>query len=112
MRAGAFTNFRAITNRSGPRSWLPRLAARVTGATGWRRALLALTLGAMAVLALPPVYIVPALIPAFTGLLSLLQGARHWRAALLIGFLFGLGYFTAGLYWVANALLARPEEFG
>ena len=112
MRAGAFTYFRAISNRSGPRSWLPRLAARVAGATGWRRALLALTLGALAVLALPPVYIVPALIPAFTGLLWLLQGARHWRAALLIGFLFGLGYFTAGLYWVANALLTRPEEFG
>ena len=112
MRAGASTSFRAITNRSSPRFWLPRLAARVAGGTGWRRALVALALGALAVLALPPVYIVPALIPAFTGLLWLLQGARHWRAALLIGFLFGLGYFTAGLYWVANALLTRPEEFG
>ena len=61
---------------------------------------------------LPPVYIVPALIPAFTGLLWLLERARHWRTALLVGFLFGLGYFTAGLYWVANALLTRPEEFG
>ena len=69
MRAGAFATFRAIPTRSGPRSWLPRLAAWVAGATRWRRALLALTLGAMAVLALPPVYIVPALIPAFTGLL-------------------------------------------
>jgi apolipoprotein N-acyltransferase len=69
-------------------------------------------LGATAVLALPPVYIVPALIPAFTGLLWLLERVRQWRTALLVGFLFGLGYFTAGLYWVANALLTRPEEFG
>ena len=63
-------------------------------------------------LALPPVYAVPALIPAFTGLVWLLDGARNWRTASVVGFLFSLGYFTAGLYWVANALLTRPEQFG
>jgi apolipoprotein N-acyltransferase len=84
----------------------------VAGARGWRRALLALALGALAVLALPPVYAVPALIPAFTGLVWLLDGARNWRMALVIGLLFGVGYFTAGLYWVANALLTKPEQFG
>ena len=102
----------ASTDRSGHLPRLPRLAWAIAGATGWRRTLLALPLGAVAVLALPPVYIVPALVPAFTGLLWLLDGARTWRTALLIGFLFGLGYFTAGLYWVANALLTKPEEFG
>jgi apolipoprotein N-acyltransferase len=85
---------------------------RVAAAKGWRRALLALALGASAVLALPPIYAVPALIPAFTGLVWLLDGARNWRTALVIGFLFGLGYFTGGLYWVANALLTKPEQFG
>jgi apolipoprotein N-acyltransferase len=111
MPAGASARFREITNRPGRRPWLPRLASRA-GATGWTRILLALTFGAVAVLALPPLYIVPALVPAFTGLVWLLDGAPNWRSAALIGFLFGLGYFTAGLYWVANALLTKPEEFG
>jgi apolipoprotein N-acyltransferase len=112
MEAGAAVEFHGTADRSGHLPWLPRLAVGVASATGWRRALLALLLGAVAVLALPPLYIVPAVIPAFTGLLWLLDGARTWRSALLIGFLFGLGYFTAGLYWVANALLTKPEEFG
>jgi apolipoprotein N-acyltransferase len=112
MRAGVITGFRDVLARSGPRPWPQRLALLVAGARGWRRALLALALGASAVLALPPVYVVPALILAFTGLVWLLDGARNWRMALVIGFLFGLGYFTAGLYWVANALLTKPEQFG
>ena len=109
---GRCREFHGTTDRSGHLPWLPRLAVGVAGATGWRRALLALLLGAVAVLALPPIYIVPAVVPAFTGLLWMLDGARTWRSALLIGFLFGLGYFSAGLYWVANALLTKPEEFG
>jgi apolipoprotein N-acyltransferase len=112
MHSGVAARFHAITDASGYLPWLPRLAARVADAAGWRRALLALLLGALAVLALPPLYIVPAVIPAFTGLLWMLDGARTWRSSLLIGFLFGLGYFTAGLYWVANALLTKPEQFG
>jgi apolipoprotein N-acyltransferase len=112
MRAGAVAAFRDVADGYGPRPWLRRLASRVAGARGWRRGLLALALGALAVLALPPVYAVPALIPAFTGLVWMFDGARNWRTAFLVGFLFGLGYFTAGLYWVANALLTRPEQFG
>ncbi len=112
MLAGASAKFQGLGNRADPRQRLSRLAERVAATSGWRRLLLALALGATAVLAMPPVYVVPALIPAFTGLLWLLDGARNWRAALLIGFLFGLGHFTAGLYWVANALLAKPDEFG
>jgi apolipoprotein N-acyltransferase len=91
---------------------LRRAAGAVQRARGWRRAGLAVVLGLLAVLALPPLYIVPALVPAFTGLLWLIDGSRNWRVAMLIGFLFGLGYLTGGLYWVANALLTKPEEFG
>lgn len=91
---------------------LDRWQASLFALRGWRRALAALLLGATAALALPPIYIVPALIVAFTGFVWLLRGTASWRGAAGAGFLFGLGYFTAGLYWVANALLTRPEEFG
>ena len=73
---------------------------------------LALLLGALAVAALPPIHFWPALIPAFAGLLWMIEGRRGWRSAFVTGWLFGVGYFTAGLYWIANALLTKPEQFG
>ena len=76
---------------------------RLASARGWRRAAAALALGALAAAAQPPLLLVPALIAAFIGLLWLLAGApgawRRWCD----GFLFGVGYFAAGLYWIALA---------
>ena len=109
---GALAALRESPGTPEPWRGLRRIAFAIERARGWRRAALAVFLGLLAVLALPPLYIVPALIPAFTGLLWLIDGSRNWRGALLIGFLFGLGYLTGGLYWVANALLTKPEEFG
>ncbi|SDG23334.1 Apolipoprotein N-acyltransferase [Limimonas halophila] len=86
--------------------WLPRLAAWLAGLTGWRRAAAALVLGAMSALAMPPVYAVPVLIPAFTGLLWQLDGAASRRGAFALGWLFGLGHFAAGLYWVGLSFYA------
>lgn len=91
---------------------LARLWVMAAGLGGFRRLLVAVVLGALAVLALPPVHFLPALFPAFVGLIWLLQGASGVATRAAIGFAFGMGYFTAGLYWVANALLTRPEEFG
>ena len=91
-----------------PRRW----RAWFQGVRSWRRWLCAFMLGAIAVLALPPVYLVPALIPAFTGLMWLTEGCARGRSALAVGFWFALGYFSLGLYWVANALLTKPEQFG
>ncbi len=91
---------------------LTRLWAMAVALGGWRRWLVAALLGAVATLALPPLHLVPALVPAFVGLLWLLQGTTSTAARAGTGFAFGLGYFTAGLYWVANALLTRPEQFG
>ena len=88
-----------------------RLAARVGALDGWRRGLLTLAMGALAAFALPPYYVLPALVPAFVVLLWLLEGNRSpWRAA-LAGWLFGLGYFVVALHWVGHAFLVDPERF-
>jgi apolipoprotein N-acyltransferase len=91
---------------------IDRLYAATAAVSGWRRIVLALLLGALAVVALPPIHFWPALIPAFAGLLWMIEGRRGWRPAFVTGWLFGLGYFTAGFYWIANALLTKPEQFG
>jgi apolipoprotein N-acyltransferase len=84
----------------------------VAESAGWKRVAIATGLGVVAVAALPPFYIWIALFVAFTGLVWLIDGARTPLAAFFTGFWFGLGYFVAGLYWIANALLTKPDEFG
>ncbi len=87
------------------------LAARLAGVRGWRRALLLFVFGAIGAAAMPPVSFTPALLIAFVAFAWMLDGsARAWRAA-LDGWCFGFGFFVAGLYWVAYALLTDIAQF-
>lgn len=79
--------------------------------TGWRRRGLAALLGVCAAGALPPVYALPLLIPAFAGLFLLVRAAGSARLAFRDGWWWGLGYFTAGLYWICISLWVEPEKF-
>jgi apolipoprotein N-acyltransferase len=93
-----------------------RAAAGVAGLSSWSRALVAIVAGAFLALALPPVSFVVAVPVSFTLLLWLLEGAlaggRPGRAALALGWCFGFGFFVAGLYWIAIALLVDAARFG
>jgi apolipoprotein N-acyltransferase len=104
----------ALGGASHP-GWVVRLAAALARLTGWRRAIVALALGTGAAGALPPVGAVPLLVIAFTGLLWLADGAdaapRRLRASFWVGWWFGLGFFTAGLYWIAVALTVDIAQF-
>tara|TARA_R110002072_G_scaffold98992_11_gene217839 strand:- start:1636 stop:3198 length:1563 start_codon:yes stop_codon:yes gene_type:complete len=95
MKIGALTN-------------CPRRLATVNG---WRRWLLAFAFGAAAVAAQPPFHVLPALLIAFPGLVWLLDGAASRRSVFGVGWMFGAGYFAAGLYWVPNALLVDAARF-
>ncbi len=87
-----------------------RLATRVAGLTGWRRRGLAVLCGALAAAALPPISALPLLIPAFVGLLWLIDGDDR-RAAFGVGWWFGFGHFSVALHWIAFALLVDAEQF-
>ncbi len=88
------------------------MAAGLANLRGWRRALAAIVLGVLAALALPPLHVIPVLWLAFPGLLWLIDGASRDRGAFAVGWGFGFGHFSAGLYWIAYALLVDPERFG
>ncbi|MGE0717518.1 MAG: apolipoprotein N-acyltransferase [Alphaproteobacteria bacterium] len=88
-----------------------RLAAWMAGLAGWRRWAVAFLLGAVGALALPPIYVLPALVVAFSGLLWQVDGARRPRAAFWLGWWFGFGWFTASLYWIAAALFVDIARF-
>ena len=77
---------------------------------GWRLAVSAVLLGALATAALPPFYLVVALIPAFAGFVWLTAGIGLKRG-FIAGWWFGLGHFATGLYWLAHSLLIEPERF-
>lgn len=79
--------------------------------TGWRRWAVAFLFGAVTVAAHPPVHFLPALLIAFPVLVWLLDGAVSRRSAFGVGWMFGAGYFAAGLYWVPNALLVDAARF-
>ncbi len=98
---------------------LKALAHRVRAVTGWRRAGLAVGAGLASVLALAPFFAVPVLfltLPVLVWLISPAESGKISRDALRRaftgGWLFGFGYFFAGLFWVGEAFLVEAEIFG
>ncbi len=72
------------------------------------QAIIAFLLGAFAVLGFAPFYIFPASIIALIGFFYLLYKVATPKAALKLGFQFGLGLYTVGIYWIYISL----HDFG
>jgi apolipoprotein N-acyltransferase len=88
-----------------------RLAFELAALSGWRRYGLAFLLGVGAAAALPPVDMSPLLLVAFVGLLWLEEGSARPSASFGLGYIFGFGFFLAGLYWIAAALFVDIATF-
>ena len=69
-------------------------------------------LGVLAALGLAPFHWVVFLIVAFSGLLWILDRTEGWPLAALAGWLFGLGFFVAGLYWIVESFYVDADRFG
>ena len=89
-------------------------------AWGWQRRFLAILLGALSALSLPPFGISPVLLITFPCFVWLLDGALEaderrngvrFRTGFALGWLFGFGYFLAGLWWIGAAFLVEAERF-
>lgn len=95
---------------------LTRLYDRTLSLSRQRRTALAILLGALSALALPPWHYVPLVIPAFSGLLWLLDAAaqspRPLRAAAMTAWLFGAGHFLVGVHWIAEPFLVDAARHG
>jgi apolipoprotein N-acyltransferase len=103
----------AFRLRPGARLVTPlcRVAQEMAAIAGWRRYLTALALGALLAAGLPPVDMTPVVFIAFPLYLWLDDGSATPWAAARLGYVFGLGYFTAGLYWIAAALFVDIARY-
>ena len=90
---------------------LCRLAQALAGLSGWRRYAAAFLLGASLAGALPPFDLVPLIFFAFPGLLWLDEGSATPWASARLGYVFGVGFFVVGLYWIAAALFVDIAAF-
>ena len=99
---------RKVTSASTIKAHLKRLV-------GWRRWAVLGALGMVAALALPPLYLLPFLIPAFSCLLWVLgdsSGSGFSFSAFKDGWWFGFGFSAAGLYWIGFAFFVDAEKYG
>jgi apolipoprotein N-acyltransferase len=90
---------------------LCRWAFELAALSGWRRYGLGFVLGVAAACAMPPVDMTPLLVVAFPGLLWLDDGSASAGESFRLGWVFGFGFFVAGLYWIAAALFVDIARF-
>lgn len=90
---------------------LCRAAQELALLSGGRRYGLSLLLGALAAAALPPVDLTPLVFVVFPCILWLDGGSAGAWASFRLGYLFGFGFFLAGMYWVAAALFVDIARF-
>ncbi len=98
--------------------WLDALAHRIILSQGWQRLLIAVAAGALGALAMPPYGLFPALVVSLSVAVWLIDGAsigrsrwRTLRVAALLGWAWGFGYMTAGLWWLGSAFLVEADQF-
>lgn len=68
--------------------------------------------GALSALGFAPVYALPLFAAGMVFAFLMADEAPNAKKAALFGYFFGFGYFCAGFYWIANALLVDVSVFG
>ncbi len=81
----------------------------------WNQRSLSFFLGAIGALAFAPVFLFPALLLSLSCIWYMLEvnieNKIAYRELFYLGWWFGLGHFTAGLYWISFALLVDLDAF-
>lgn len=68
-----------------------------------------LAMGLFSALSFAPVYFFPSYMIAMPILLVFLMGSQGLKEAFKYGYIFGIGHFFAGLYWIGNSFAMEPD---
>ncbi len=72
----------------------------------------AFILGALASLGFAPFFVVPLVFICFVSIWLIADTINSYKKAALLGYVYGVGFFSAGFYWIGNALLIDVARFG
>ena len=78
---------------------------------GWRAYGAAFLAGALAALAMPPLYWLPLAVLGIVAFVWLWQTAPGPKSALLRGWTWGIGHFAVGSYWIVEAFFVPPADY-
>ncbi|MFN4016193.1 MAG: apolipoprotein N-acyltransferase [Reyranella sp.] len=78
---------------------------------GWRAAGAAFVAGALAALAMPPLYWLPLAVMGIVVFVWLWDGAPAPKSALLRAWAWGTGHFAVGSYWILEAFFVPPADY-
>ncbi|OFW99519.1 MAG: apolipoprotein N-acyltransferase [Alphaproteobacteria bacterium RIFCSPHIGHO2_12_FULL_66_14] len=78
---------------------------------GWRAGGAAFLAGALAALAMPPLYWLPLAVVGMVVFVWLWETASGPRSALLRGWAWGIGHFAVGSYWILEAFSVPPADY-
>jgi apolipoprotein N-acyltransferase len=78
---------------------------------GWRALSAAFVAGALAALAMPPLYWLPLAVLGVVAYVWLWQTAPGARSALWRGWAWGTGHFAVGSYWILEAFYVPPADY-
>ena len=90
---------------------LCRIAQELAAQQGWRRYGIAFLLGALLAAALPPIDLTPLVFAVFPLYLWLDDGSTTPGTAARLGYVFALGHFVAGFYWITAALFVDIAHY-
>ena len=79
--------------------------------TGWRAAGVAFVAGALAALAMPPLYWLPLAVVGVVVFVWLWETAPGPQSAFLRGWAWGIGHFAVGSYWILEAFSVPPAQY-
>ncbi len=94
-----------------PDNIFQRMDLYLTGLARWQRFGVAFFSGVLAVFAFAPLHMIFMLLPSFSILTLLAVRQRSWKKAFVLGWWWGAGFFSAGLYWISMALLVDAQQF-
>jgi apolipoprotein N-acyltransferase len=83
----------------------------VTNLQGWRALGAGVIAGALAALAMPPLFWLPLGVIGVVMLVWLWDGAPTAKIAALRVWMWGIGHFTVGSYWMVEAFFVPPADF-
>jgi len=87
------------------------LKKNISTLTGKKKSIFLFIIGCLTTLAHAPIWLIPIPFLTFPCLIWLLNSCKNSKQAFLTGWWFGLGYFTAGLYWISISLFVDPLKF-